>query len=73
MQITTIGLDLAKNVFHMVACNRSGKMVKKKQLRRSHFRIRNSRHVNKQKNLSLFPFIGAILNIISSDLPLDFR
>ncbi len=35
MQITTIGLDLAKNVFHVVACNRGGKVVKKKQLRRS--------------------------------------
>jgi len=34
MQITTIGLDLAKNVFHVVACNRAGKLLKKKQLRR---------------------------------------
>lgn len=34
MQITTIGLDLAKNVFHVVACNQAGKVVKKKHLRR---------------------------------------
>lgn len=34
MKITTIGLDLAKNVFHVVACNQAGKVVKKKMLRR---------------------------------------
>lgn len=35
MNITTIGLDLAKNVSHVVCCNRAGKIVKKKALRRS--------------------------------------
>lgn len=35
MKITTIGLDLAKNVFHVIGCNRAGKVIKKKQLRRS--------------------------------------
>ncbi|MBN4053149.1 IS110 family transposase [bacterium AH-315-L15] len=34
MKITTIGLDLAKNVFHVVCCNERGKQVKRKQLRR---------------------------------------
>ncbi|MDH5181912.1 MAG: IS110 family transposase, partial [Gammaproteobacteria bacterium] len=28
-------MDLAKNVFHIVCCNQAGKLVKKKQLRRS--------------------------------------
>lgn len=35
MKITTIGLDLAKNIFHVVCCNTQGKIVKKRQLRRS--------------------------------------
>ena len=35
MKITTIGLDLAKNIFHVVCCNAQGKIVKKRQLRRS--------------------------------------
>ncbi len=34
-QITTIGLDLAKHVFHAVCCDSRGKVVKKKMLRRS--------------------------------------
>lgn len=34
-KITTIGLDLAKNVFHAVCCNGYGKVVRKKMLRRS--------------------------------------
>ena len=34
-QITTIGLDLAKNVFHAVCCDEHGKVIKKKMLRRS--------------------------------------
>jgi len=34
MNITTIGLDLAKNVSHVVCCNQVGKIVKKKILRR---------------------------------------
>ena len=32
---TTIGLDLAKNVFHVVCCDEHGKVVSKKMLRRS--------------------------------------
>jgi transposase len=34
-KITTIGLDLAKNVFHVVCCDEHGKVVSKKTLRRS--------------------------------------
>jgi len=34
-QITTIGLDTSKNVFHVVALNRAGKVLLRKQLRRS--------------------------------------
>jgi len=34
-KITTIGLDLAKNVFHVVGCNEHGKIVRKRMLRRS--------------------------------------
>ena len=35
MNITTVGLDLAKNINHFVGCNQAGKIVKKKILRRS--------------------------------------
>ena len=34
MKITTIGLDIAKSVFHLVAVNHSGRLIKKKQLKR---------------------------------------
>ncbi|WP_133405709.1 IS110 family transposase [Parashewanella tropica] len=34
MKITTVGLDLAKNVSHFVGCNQAGKIVKKKMLSR---------------------------------------
>ena len=34
-KITTIGLDLAKNVFHVVCCDENGKVVKKEMLKRS--------------------------------------
>jgi len=34
-KITTIGLDLAKNVFHIVCTNRYGKVVRKRMLKRS--------------------------------------
>lgn len=34
-KITTIGVDLAKNVFHAMCCDERGKVVKKKMLRRS--------------------------------------
>jgi transposase len=33
-KITVVGLDLAKNVFHAVCCDASGKIVKKKMLKR---------------------------------------
>jgi len=33
-KITTIGLDLAKNVFHVICCNEHGKVIRKKMLRR---------------------------------------
>lgn len=35
MNITTIGLDLAKRVFHVVCCDKNGKEVQKKMLKRS--------------------------------------
>ncbi len=35
-KITVIGLDLAKNKFHYVGCNRQLKIVQRKQLSRSH-------------------------------------
>jgi transposase len=35
MKITLIGLDIAKNVFHLVGLNQAGKMVLKKRLRRA--------------------------------------
>ncbi len=34
-KITTIGLDLAKNVFHVVCCDKHGKIMRKKMLRRA--------------------------------------
>ncbi len=34
MKITTIGLDIAKSVFHFVAVNHVGRFIKKKQLKR---------------------------------------
>ncbi|MFT6329360.1 MAG: transposase [Bermanella sp.] len=34
MNITTIGLDIAKHVFHLVCCNQQGRLIKKKMLRR---------------------------------------
>jgi len=34
-KITTIGLDLAKHVFHVVCCDKHGKVVRKKMLKRS--------------------------------------
>ena len=37
-EITTIGLDLAKQVFHVVGCDARGKEVKRKRLRRGQVR-----------------------------------
>lgn len=34
-EITTIGLDLAKNVFHVVCCDARGKIVRKRMLKRA--------------------------------------
>ena len=34
-KITTIGLDLAKQVFHVVCCNEQGKLIGRKKLRRN--------------------------------------
>lgn len=36
MKITTIGLDIAKAVFHFVAVNQVGRFINKKQLKRKH-------------------------------------
>ena len=38
MNITTVGLDLAKNVFHVVCLNKHNKEVKKRKLRRNQVR-----------------------------------
>ena len=35
MKITTIGLDIAKSVFHFYGINQTGRLVKKKQLKRN--------------------------------------
>ncbi len=35
MKITTIGLDIAKRVFHVVCCNQQGRLIKKKMLKRA--------------------------------------
>ena len=35
---TTIGLDLAKHVFHVVGCDRRGKVLRRKMLRRGQVR-----------------------------------
>ncbi len=35
MKTTTIGLDIAKNVFHAVCCNQQGRIIKKKMLKRA--------------------------------------
>ena len=35
MKITTIGLDLAKHVFHVVCCDEQGKVIRKNMLKRS--------------------------------------
>jgi hypothetical protein len=35
--IKTIGLDIAKGILHFVGVNKSGKIVKKKQLKRWQF------------------------------------
>ena len=37
-EITTIGLDLAKHVFHVVGCDRYGKVLRRKMLRRGQVR-----------------------------------
>ncbi|MDT8453213.1 MAG: IS110 family transposase, partial [Gammaproteobacteria bacterium] len=34
MKITTIGLDIAKTIFHLYAVNKMGSYIKKKQLKR---------------------------------------
>jgi transposase len=35
MNVTTIGLDIAKQVFHVVCCNKQGRLIKKKMLKRA--------------------------------------
>lgn len=37
-EITTIGLDLAKSVFHVVCCDRRGKIIRRKKLSRQQLR-----------------------------------
>ena len=38
MQVTTLGIDLAKNVFCLHGCDANGKAVLRKQLSRRHCR-----------------------------------
>lgn len=35
MKVTTVGIDLAKNVFALTAAKRSGRVVVRRQLRRA--------------------------------------
>ena len=35
MQITTISIDIEKNIFHFIGCNLSNKIVVKKAIKRS--------------------------------------
>ena len=42
MQITTIGLDIAKNVFQVHGIDAKEKVVARKQLRRSHTAVQRS-------------------------------
>ena len=46
MNMTTVGLDLAKNVFHVVCLNEHNKEVKKKRFRRNQVAcsLPNDRH-----------------------------
>ena len=39
MNIKTVGLDIAKNIFHLVCLNQYGKLVKRKKLRRAQLLI----------------------------------
>jgi len=34
MKITTVGLDIEKSIFHTYAINHTGRLIKKKQLKR---------------------------------------
>jgi transposase len=34
MKITTVGLDIAKSIFHSYAINHTGRLIRKKQLKR---------------------------------------
>ncbi|MDT8388612.1 MAG: transposase, partial [Thiogranum sp.] len=34
-EITTVGMDTAKSIFHVVGLNRAGKVIERKQLRRA--------------------------------------
>ena len=58
MNITTIGLDIAKRVFHVVCCNQQGQLIKKKMLRRaqvhSFFQIHQTCHVASVRYVKIF-------------------
>jgi len=61
MNITTIGLDIAKNVFHCVCANKENHQVKKKMLKRAQalpyfhtHQICRSMAENKLKRRTLF-------------------
>ncbi len=44
MNITTIGLDIAKRVFHVVCCNQQGRLIKKKMLKRAQVHLYFQNH-----------------------------
>ena len=44
MNITTIGLDIAKRVFHVVSCNQQGRLIKKKMLKRAQVHLYFQNH-----------------------------
>jgi len=54
MNITTVGLDLAKSVFHVVCFNERFKEVKKRMLRRHQVAALPDRH----GSLCQFPLLG---------------
>lgn len=49
MQITTVGLDLAKNVFQVHGVNRHGKVELRKQLKRDHVAARGHQMIQRMR------------------------
>ncbi len=51
-KITTIGLDVAKKAFHVVCCDRYGRVVSRKMLKRS--QVLNARCTRQQSERNGF-------------------